>query len=236
MRRSNAQLKDRERQGFQEPFLFVLNRFQPRQHKPYTREDIVKALLEYKAQGLSLAYSSMVRFDGGLIASAVHLFGSYKNAIEALGLDYKEIRRDWHTECMKGKIFEEYVQETFRILGRRLEYGKVFQFSGEKCRPDFYDPTTKEWIDAKFSSWTPEVRFTLEKYLRHASSVTIIYLHETKRKKKIEVDNRVKFIAIKDLYQDLNGANGRSLVEKIEMLRRGIISPELQTRLCISAS
>lgn len=201
-----------------------------KQREPFTKATLLLALRNLNEEGLPLAASSVRTYDGSIFHASRRLFGSYRRAIEALGLNYDQIRRDWFVDTVKGRLFEEYVRSAFETLGWQFQYHRRFRFSHEICIPDFCDPLTGTWIDAKVSSWTPEVRKTVEKYLRYAPSVVVIYLHKSMTRRPVGTSG-VEFIEVKSLYKDLEGLDGHSLVEKLEMLKKGITRPEFQTHL-----
>src|SRR6266568_3671663 len=68
----------------------------------WTKESIVAALRERQARKLSLAFVNM---PGGLLQAAVKQFGSYAKALDAVGLDYDNVRL--HRWWTKESIVEE---------------------------------------------------------------------------------------------------------------------------------
>ncbi len=208
-----------------------------RQREPYTKGEILEALKQLQAQGLPLAYSSVRDYDQNLSQAAINRFGKYKHAIEALGLDYNDVRKSWQVENFRGAVFEGYVLETLRALGRKFAYQQRHRYRDGTCIPDFVDRETGEWIDAKLRSVTPEVLRAIGKYLTHTNKITIIYLHHSKTKEAHRkrwlrpYGDSVTFKAIKDFYPELVRAGADGLIEKIELLRRGIARPNLQARL-----
>src|SRR3989344_40040 len=78
---------------------------------PWQEEDVVIAIKARHEQKLSLAVIDMMKTKPttNLMAAAVRVFGSWKAAIEAAGLDYDKIRkmrafRAWSNECVLQEI------------------------------------------------------------------------------------------------------------------------------------
>ncbi len=95
-----------------------------RQRKKLTKEEILQLLRKYQSEGMHLDWTSLRDVDAGLAKIARVRFGSYKAAIEALGLDYDKINRDrvagrrtWTEEKVKEEL-HSYVEknETFDLL------------------------------------------------------------------------------------------------------------------------
>jgi len=203
-----------------------------KQHDPYSKEEILDYLRNLHEQGISLDTQSMKVVNKTLLNIASRRFGTYENAVEALGLDYSEIRKDWHTECYRGKVFELYTYEALLALGWNIKYQKHFVFEQneamERCIPDYYDLDSKIWIDAKLNSWNISVDKTIKKYLKNSRGIIIIYLQGKYREWP---DERVTFVNIENYYDELKENGAEQLIHDFEKLKRGILRPELQTEL-----
>jgi hypothetical protein len=203
-----------------------------KQHEPYSKQELLDILSSLKAQGLSLDYTTMSSYDQNLTAAIARAFGGYRRGLEALGLDYDEIRRDWNTEKIKGEIFEEYVRQALQVLDWNVEQHRWFIFGRDRCVPDFLDLDTEAWIEVKYRSWSPSVVASLQKYLKHKNHIMIIYLKESRTRKEYWDPAKVEFIPIKSFYSELKKKGAGSLVENLELLRRDVIfKPEHQSRL-----
>ena len=77
-----------------------------RRYPPWTRERIIAMILDFKARGVSLKSSHVAKRNDTLTRRARELFGSWKKAIEACGLSYKEIRqlRPWSKDWLRKEI------------------------------------------------------------------------------------------------------------------------------------
>ena len=201
-----------------------------KQHKQYTKVELLEFLRSLRARGAALDWTSVKKIDESKAMVINRLFGTYRKAIEELGLDYETVRRhrDSLRESYKGKVFEIYAREAFEILGRNLDYHHVFKFQKERCHPDYYDPITGLWIDAKLDSRSWGIEETVAKYLKYTSRLQIFYL---KGKRRLWGDESVEFVPISDFYQALIDRGAGDLVQDFEKLKKGVLRPEFQTEL-----
>jgi len=199
-----------------------------RMRKDYTKDELLEMLRKWHSEDIPLARTAIEMIRPGLTVIIEKYFGSYKNAIEALGLDYDKIRRDIDTESFKGNVFELYVREALTKLGWDIDYRKKFRFGREVCIPDFVNRRTGTWIDAKLNSHGMGVAITLRQYLPHTDEILIIYLQG---KNPSWDKTGVEFMPISYFYSELRAIGEEELVENIELLRKGITKPEQQRRI-----
>lgn len=81
-----------------------------RPHGYWDKRRVLEHLRELQTQGVPLNAHSVQLADGGLEATAKRLFGSFEAAIEALGLDYADVRitDTWTPERVIGEIQRAY--------------------------------------------------------------------------------------------------------------------------------
>jgi DNA-binding transcriptional ArsR family regulator len=198
-----------------------------KQREPYTKPELLETLRRLHDEGLSLAWSSIRNYDPNLAAATVSRFGKYERAIGELGLDYSEVRKDWDTEARKGGLFEKYLVEMFEAIGCNVKYQKRFRFETETCVPDFFETSTKLWIDAKLDPTTLETGSSIEKYLRHTDSVEIIYLTDGRPPTVRDwMKGRVTFIPVREYYPRLLELEKKELILRFEQLREARLSKE----------
>lgn len=202
------------------------------QRRPYTRDELENTLRTLMDQGVPLDYTSVKSYYPGLADGIIRVYGSFRCGIEALGLNYDDIKRTWQFDKIRGEIFEDYVEKVLGVVEWKVEIHKQFKYADCKCVPDFYDASSGDWIDAKLKSWTPNVQAKVDKYLEHTDRVKLIYLYESRTKLEFWDPMRVTLIPIIRFYPELKKRGAHRLVEDIELLRRGVIfKPEFQTRL-----
>ena len=200
-----------------------------RQHKEYTKEELLAIMREHYEKGLPLDLSSFREIRGASVFGIIRKrFGTYEHAITELGLDYTKIRKDALSRAFKGVVFEKYVAEAFKILRPELRYQKSSTFEGKRSRPDFRNDMIKLWVDAKIDSWSGGVGLTARNYLKHCKRLEIIYLTGNPR---VWIDDSVEFIPIADYYDQLKEIGREDFVRDFEKLRKGIFRPELQSEL-----
>lgn len=201
-----------------------IDRYRLANRNVWTDARIIQEIRELDEKKEDLSQVNIEGRFSALLAAAQKHFGNWENALKAAGFDYDKIRRDRHQESRMGRLFEEYLKEMFRVLNWKVKYHKKFEFEDESCVPDFYDPDTGHWIDAKIESYGARVEPSIIKYRRHTKGVIIIYLKGKKRSWK---DDSVKFIPVRKYYPDLIAGNAIELKDRFEQLRRGI-SPKKQ--------
>jgi len=155
------------------------------------------------------------------------IFGNWGEAVQTAGLDYLSIRRDRYTESFRGKEFEGYLKKVFSALKWRLQYHKRFHYENEVCVPDFYDPYTGAWLDAKVDAWGARL-MPVGKYSKYSDKIAVVHL--TKKPRKSE-DGDILFFSVNIFYPELKKIGAEDLIKNIEMLRKGVYEPEQQKRL-----
>jgi hypothetical protein len=203
-----------------------------KQHDKYSDEELLDFLMVLYEQGIPLDTQSLKRISQSKLNIIWQRFGSLENAIKAIGLDYEKIRKDWLSECYKGKVFERYVLQALNVLSWDVEYQKRFndELEAELTTyiPDFYEQETGLWIDAKLSAWGFGVDISIKKYLAKSKGMMIIYLNG---KPRDWPNDSVQFVPIDSFYNDLIKCDAYNLVKDFEKLKMGIIRPSLQSEL-----
>ena len=77
-----------------------------RRIESWSRDRIKKELISLNKQGEDLSRNAFERKHPSLLHAGVHYFGSWRNAITRIGLDYNKIKRP-RGEWSKEKIIEE---------------------------------------------------------------------------------------------------------------------------------
>jgi hypothetical protein len=116
----------------------------------------------------------------------------------------------------------------FRILGRDVEYQKLIDFETERCIVDFYDKKTGLWIDAKLHSYARTIDHSTEKYLKYTPRMMILYLRGRPRKSS---DPRLEFVSVRSFYDELREKGGGKLIEKMNYLAKGMLTPQQKGEL-----
>lgn len=195
---------------------------------PYEKVELLDILKDYQKKGIPLDLTTIREIAGaGLVNIIIRRFGSYRNAIERLGLDYDEIRKDAYTEKFLGSFFERAVKEAFESMNMGYEYQPTVWVYDGRIRPDFINRNENVWYDAKLSSWSWGIRKTIENYLPHAERLIIIYLSGNPR----ENDEYVEYRQIDYYYNQLQKAGGHNLIDQFEMMKKRILRPDMQRKL-----
>lgn len=72
----------------------------------WTKEIIIMSILDLKNQNNSLTSSDIQKNNMPLFQASCRIFGSWKNAVEAAGINYKEIKkqREWEENLIKEEL------------------------------------------------------------------------------------------------------------------------------------
>lgn len=203
-----------------------INKYADRER--WDTEKIIHRIKELYESGEDLSYSYCRAHNTALISSARIYFGSWENAIQSVGLDYDEIRKDIKTGFYKGKLLERYLEKIFKIIGRKVKIQKRFVFNNETYIPDFVDAQTGEWIEVKLNSWNRGIEESAFKYLKHVDQLIIYYLSGPPRK---WYNDRVVFRCIKDFYPKLKEHGREDIIKDLSLIDRGIIPSKYQKEL-----
>jgi hypothetical protein len=196
----------------------------------WSKKRIIEKIRNSYDSGEDLSLNSFRKAHKALFEAACSkkYFGNWENAIEEAGLDYDRIRSDWYLETLRGRVFEDYVFEVLKSIGWNIERHRIFRYDDEICIPDFYDKNNGIWIDAKLNSYGEGVEDTIQKYLSHSKKIMIIHLEGRSRGFGGE---SIEFVPIKRLFPQIRSSKMSSLIEDIELLRKGVLKPEQQKRL-----
>lgn len=161
----------------------VVKRYRP---KLTTTEGIRREIIRMWYIGSPMNYSYVRERRRHLIEAANKHIGSWKQAVESVGIKYDEVSKQNNTnelsEC--GIEFEEIFAEILTELGyefAREGEGIEGIFEDFALKPDFILPNWR-WIDCKLSEWT-DIRETIIRYHdENPNGITIVYLRGRNRK------------------------------------------------------
>lgn len=151
--------------------------------RTWSESDVIRALQDRVKNEESLIAGIIADEHFALYRASTTVFGSYRNAIEAAGLNYDECVNDFGECSYYGREFENKLAEMFEALGHT--YARHYR-GFDAIIPDFYDEATNIIYDAKLSSWTVFNSDTIEKYTPHCSKLVIVYLRGAKIKRNID--------------------------------------------------
>jgi soluble P-type ATPase len=117
--------------------------------KQWTKEEILQNLKKKYEQGEDISYKNMRKHDPRLVVACENNFGNYRNAVEAAGIDYKQIalakNKFWTKERiisniklifeMEGNISSRYMQikhqDLFSVASKKFgSWGKAVTEAG----------------------------------------------------------------------------------------------------------
>lgn len=148
--------------------------------------------MQQRGEPLNAAYCRDNRLD--VFKASINAFGSWNSALKASGIDFEKVRLDRKTSSYKGLIFENMVEELYRLSNIPVRRKP----SVSRCHPDFIEENTGIWVDAKLRSWTVGIEETIDKYIKHTHSLQIIYLGGGRR--EYRSSDGVTFVSVCDKF------------------------------------
>ncbi len=195
-------------------------------NKKWTKESVIEEILKLKHNNKPLNNKYIKQNYGGLERGARQVFGSWKEAIEASGLDIAHTNRYSSIDSHYGNRWELICKEVLDAIDRH-EYHAVY----DNCIPDFSKSEHGEWIDAKLSSWTGFSDYDrLIKYLKKCSKLILLYL----RGEKCDYKNKnIKLRHISYYYSALRKAGRTDLINKIKLFNKEVETNSEQIQLTL---
>ncbi|MBR8661134.1 hypothetical protein [Brevibacillus sp. NL20B1] len=145
-----------------------------RQVREWSGEDLLRVLREMRDKGMPLNITNVLTVFPSAPQVAARCFGSYENALRAIGEDIRDHVCELKYDSFMGKKFERVVARMFADLGRGYLYQK--RLANGTIMPDFYDEATNTFIEIKLSSWTVFTSGTIEKYTPYCEHLVVVYL------------------------------------------------------------
>jgi len=189
------------------------------QQQYWSKEKIVKSILQLNKKGVDLNDNEIARTNGALrsIACSRRYFGSWRNAIEAAGFNYKDICKDLNNEARKGFLFEKYCEQIFGLLNPKLKRQTKPVVSN--CIPDFIAEDSGKWVEVKLNCRGKGVKETITKYLQYVDKLEIIYLFGRKPEARLGVT----FTHIDEVYHKLKFIGRQDIIKDLNLLKKGIV-------------
>jgi len=194
----------------------------------WSKERVIRDIQQLHEMGEDLSDTHIQNIEPSLIGAAPKYFGSWKGAIKAAGFDYDKIRRDWIFESFQESKFEEYAEKVLDKIGLKVKPQNTIKIGNQSYQPNFYDPNTGSWIDAKLDAGSHATHLTIQKYLPFTERIMIIYLKGEPRK---EDTDYAQFVHISQFYEILSNTGSDDLIKKIESLNDRQLRPELKKDL-----
>lgn len=185
-------------------------------------EEVVKSEFKKRIDNKqNISPSCLLTEDSSLIGNMVKYYGSYKNAVEVFGLNYKDCISDTNKTKRSGHLFEGLV----RIMFEKLERQYIYHYTGfSGYTVDFYNPEANEIFDAKLSSWSAFTSNTIQNYLPLSNSLTIIFLRGNKVKHNY---GNLTLTSIDEFYPILKDKKLDWLIQDFEKLKDDVKYEEL---------
>lgn len=195
-------------------------------NKKWTKESVTEEILKLKHDNKPLNNKYIKQNYGGLERGARQVFGSWKEAIKASGLDIAYTNRYSSIDSYYGNRWELICKEVLDAIDKH-EYHAVYG----NCIPDFSKSENGEWIDAKLSSWTGFSDYDrLIKYLKKCSKLILLYL----RGEKCDYKNKnIKLRHISYYYSALRKAGRTDLINKIKLFNKEVETNSEQIQLTL---
>lgn len=135
--------------------------------------------------GMPLNYSYVRKNRKHILKSANSLIGSWKKAIESIGIDYDSVTKAYNVLSECGSEFED----VFANILTELNYEYIREgegldevIDGFTLQPDFVLPNWR-WIDCKLSEWSDVREMLIRYHAEKPNGITIVYLRGVNRKR-----------------------------------------------------
>lgn len=170
---------------------------EPKTYRPKlsTAEGIKREIIRMWYIGAPMNYTYVKKKRCHLLEAVNKHIGSWKHAVESIGINYSEVTKQGSTNVLSecGTEFEE----VFAELLTELNYKYIREGEGIdevipdfKLKPDFILPNWR-WIDCKLSEWS-DIRETIIRYHEEEpNGITIVYLRG--RNHRIERGRKWKY-------------------------------------------
>lgn len=173
-----------------------------------TAEGIKREITRMWYIGAPMNYTYVKDRRGHMIDAVNKHIGSWRKAVESIGLNYADVSVTTNVLSECGSDFEELFAEILTELGYEYirEGGGVDEVIPEfKLKPDFILPNWR-WIDCKLSEWT-DIRETIIRYHdEEPNGITIVYLrgrnHRINRGRKWKYEHVSVYQFTKQLPQE----------------------------------
>src|SRR5690625_601010 len=151
-----------------------------------TVEGIKREIIRMWYIGAPMNYAYINEKRRHVLEAANKHIGSWRKAVESIGLNYADVSVSTNVLSECGTDFEELFAEILTELGYEYirEGGGVDEVIPDfKLKPDFILPNWR-WIDCKLSEWT-DIRETIIRYHREKpNGITIVYLRGKNQRKE----------------------------------------------------
>lgn len=191
--------------------------------KDYNKDEIQGRLQKILKEHGNLQQETVRKYDSGLCKYASTICGGYENMIKIFGLE-KYWSPHSNINISKGKMLELLMKEYLDEMNIDYKYNKVIGNQRTKgcIRPDFN--LGEKVIDCKLSAWTPSIEDTINKYSKHFSEITIVYLRGNQNTTK-KFSDIATFINFKELIATLPQDRIKYFSEKADEILKLQIEP-----------
>ena len=193
-------------------------------------EGIKREIIRMWYIGAPMNYSYVREKRRHVLNAVNEHIGSWREAVESIGLDYEDISVTTNVLSECGTEFEEIFAEILTELS--YEYiregeGLADIMPDFKLKPDFILPNWR-WIDCKLSEWT-DIRETIIRYHDESpNEITIVYLrgrnHKIKRGRKWKYEHISVYQFTKQLPKDRRVYYETKLREVAEKANEGAVA------------
>lgn len=150
-----------------------------------TVEGVKREIIRMWYIGVPLNYKFVSSRKKSIISASNNLIGSWRSAVESVGIEYTEVSKSTNTLSECGEEFEEVFADILTEIGfdySREGKGLEESLPGFNLKPDFILPNWR-WIDCKLSEWTDFGEMLKKYYTENPNGITVVYLRGRKTRK-----------------------------------------------------
>lgn len=151
-----------------------------------TSEGIKREIIRMWYIGAPMNYAYVNKMRRHVLDAANKQIGSWRKAVESVGLNYEDVSVTTNVLSECGTAFEDLFAEILTELGYEYirEGDGVSELDPDfKLKPDFILPNWR-WVDCKLSEWT-DIRETVIRYhSENPNGISIVYLRGKNQRKE----------------------------------------------------
>lgn len=186
-----------------------------------TPEGVQREIIRLWYIGAPMNYSAVKEKKSTVLCAANERIGSWRKAVESVGIPYDSVCKTDNTLSECGEQFESVFAELLTELG--YEFDREGELTAETfgdfaIKPDFILPNYR-FIDCKLSEWTDASEMLKRYYDESPNGITVVYLRGKKARRERGRKWRYEHVSVYEFVGQLpeeRRAHYREILAEIE--------------------